>query len=130
MSECPIPCNVCGSVDVEELGSRDRDGRPLRTTICQRCGLVWSNPRPGEGDVRRYYAGEYRLDYKGQATPSLRHTARSGRGALNRYRSLAPFLKTGDRVLDAGAGGGEVVDRKSTRLNSSHSRASRMPSSA
>jgi SAM-dependent methyltransferase len=96
-------------VDVEELGSRDRNGRPLRTTICRRCGLVWSNPRPGEDEVRRYYSREYRLDYKGHATPSLRHTARSGRGALNRYRSLAPFLNAGDRILDAGAGGGEVV---------------------
>ncbi len=109
MSDCPIPCNLCGSIDVDELGLRDRDGRPLRTTICRKCGLVWSNPRPGEDEVRRYYSREYRLDYKGQATPSLRHTARSGRGALNRYRSLAPFLKRGDRILDAGAGGGEVV---------------------
>ncbi len=109
MTRCPIPCNLCGSVDVDELGSRDRDGHPLRTTICRQCGLVWSNPRPGEDEVRRYYSREYRLDYKGCATPSLRHIARSGRGALNRYRDLAPFLKPGDRVLDAGAGGGEVV---------------------
>lgn len=109
MSECPIPCNLCGSIEVDVLGRRDRDGRPLRTTICRRCGLVWSNPRPSEDEVRRYYSREYRLDYKGQATPSLRHTARSGRGALNRYRGLSPFLKTGDRILDAGAGGGEVV---------------------
>jgi SAM-dependent methyltransferase len=109
VSECPIPCNLCGSIDIEEVGSRDRDGRPLRTTICRQCGLVWSNPRPGEEEVRRYYSREYRLDYKGRDTPSLRHTARSARGALNRYRSLAPFLTTGDRVLDVGAGGGEVV---------------------
>jgi len=109
VSECPIPCNLCGAVDIEEVGSRDRDGHPLRTTICRRCGLVWSNPRPAEDEVRRYYSREYRLDYKGHATPSLRHTARSARGALNRYRSLAPFLKTGDRILDAGAGSGEVV---------------------
>jgi len=91
------------------IGTRDRDRRPLRTTICRRCGLVWSNPRPTEEEVRRYYSSEYRLDYKGQATPSLRHVARSGRGALNRYQALAPFLKPGDRILDAGAGGGEVV---------------------
>ncbi len=106
---CPIPCNLCGSDDVDELGSRDRDGRALRTTICTRCGLVWSNPRPSETEVRRYYSREYRLDYKGRATPSLRHIARSGRGALNRYRGLSRFLKGGDRVLDVGAGGGEVV---------------------
>jgi 2-polyprenyl-3-methyl-5-hydroxy-6-metoxy-1,4-benzoquinol methylase len=109
VSECAIPCNVCGSIDVEELSSRDRNGRPLRTTICRRCGLVWSNPRPSEEEVRRYYSGEYRLDYKGQTSPPLRHTARSGRGALNRYRGLVPYLKPGDRILDAGAGAGEVV---------------------
>ena len=109
MIECPIPCNLCGATDVDVIGERDRDGRPLRTTICRACGLVWSNPRPGEAEVRRYYSREYRLDYKGQATPSLRHVARSGRGALNRYRGLAPYLASGDRILDAGAGGGEVV---------------------
>lgn len=59
--------------------------------------------------MRRYYAGAYRLEYKGRSTPSLRHIARSGRGALNRYRALAPHLTPGDRILDAGAGGGEVV---------------------
>jgi SAM-dependent methyltransferase len=109
VTECPIPCNLCGSIDVEVIGTRDRDGHPLRTTICRQCGLVWSNPRPGEDDVRRYYSREYRLHYKGHATPSLRHIARSARGALNRYRTLAPYIKDGARILDAGAGGGEVV---------------------
>lgn len=109
MSEGLIPCNLCGASDVEVIGSRDRRGRPLRTTICRRCGLVWSNPRPTADEVRRYYSGEYRLDYKGHSTPPLRHIARSGRGALNRYRALSPYLKKGDRILDAGAGGGEVV---------------------
>jgi 2-polyprenyl-3-methyl-5-hydroxy-6-metoxy-1,4-benzoquinol methylase len=70
---------------------------------------VWSNPRPSADEIRRYYSSEYRLDYKGRSTPSLRHVARSGRGALNRYRALAPTLKRGDRILDAGSGGGEVV---------------------
>ncbi|HET9469359.1 MAG TPA: class I SAM-dependent methyltransferase [Vicinamibacterales bacterium] len=109
MIECPIPCNLCGGADVEVIGTRARDGHPLRTTICRACGLVWSNPRPSEDDVRRYYSREYRLDYKGHSTPSLRHIARSARGALNRYRTLAPYIKPGDRILDAGAGGGEVV---------------------
>jgi SAM-dependent methyltransferase len=60
-------------------------------------------------EIRRYYSGEYRLDYKGHSTPSMRNVARSARGALNRYRALSPYLKQGDRILDAGAGGGEVV---------------------
>lgn len=109
MNDAYVPCNLCGDSRVEVIGTRDRDGRPLRSTICTTCGLVWSNPRPTEEDVRRYYSQEYRLDYKGRATPSLRHVARSTRGALNRFRALKPYLRKGSRVLDVGAGGGEVV---------------------
>jgi SAM-dependent methyltransferase len=109
VSDCPIPCNLCGGSDVAVIGERDRDGHGLRTTVCRCCGLVWSNPRPSEDEVRRYYSREYRLDYKGHSTPPLRHVARSGRGALNRYRELASHLRQGGRLLDVGAGGGEVV---------------------
>ena len=108
-ADCPIPCNLCGSTDVEEVSLRDRDGRYLRTTICRVCGLIWSNPRPAGDAVRGYYSRQYRLEYKGRATPSLRHVARSGRGALNRYGALKPFLRRDDAVLDVGAGGGELV---------------------
>ena len=40
------------------------------------------------------------------------------------------FLQTGDDFLILARGNEPLKDRKSTRLNSSHSRASRMPSSA
>ena len=101
--------HLCGARDIEELSLRDRRGRYLRTTICRKCGLVWSNPRPPEETVKRYYSHEYRLDYKGRSTPSLRQTARSGLGAVNRYRALNAFLRPDDVICDVGAGGGEFV---------------------
>ena len=106
---CPIPCNLCGASDIEVLSLRDRRGGYLRTTICRRCGLVWTNPRPPEDTVRQYYAHQYRLDHLGQITPSLRLTARSGIAALYRCRALRPHLSRGDAILDVGAGGGELV---------------------
>ena len=109
LAACPIPCNLCGARDIEELSLRDRRGGYLRTTICRKCGLVWSNPRPPEETVKRYYSREYRLDYKGRSTPSLRQTARSGLGAVNRYRALNAFLRPDDVIFDVGAGGGEFV---------------------
>ena len=99
----------CGARDIKELSLRDRRGGYLRTTICRKCGLVWSNPRPPEETVKRYYSHEYRLDYKRRSTPSLRQTARSGLGAMNRYRALNAFLRPNDVIFDVGAGGGEFV---------------------
>lgn len=102
-------CDLCGADDSEVLCERDRDGKPLRTVICRECGLVYSDPRPSEEEVREYYEHEYRLDYKAAWQPSARRLYRAGRVALERVRALRELLAPGLRVLDFGAGGGEVV---------------------
>ena len=102
-------CDLCGSVDEDELCLADRDGSYLRTVICRRCGLVYSDPRPDPEKVREYYEHNYRLDYKAVAQPKPKHVYRSSKIAVERYQSIAKYLKPGSRVLDFGAGSGEVV---------------------
>ena len=102
-----LPCNLCGARDVDVLSLGDRDGNALRTVICNACGLVWTDARPD--DRGAYYARRYRLDYKRAVTPRLKHVYRAGRVAIDRYRNIAPFLKSGARVLDVGSGGGELL---------------------
>jgi 2-polyprenyl-3-methyl-5-hydroxy-6-metoxy-1,4-benzoquinol methylase len=104
-----IPCDLCGSTDEEELCLTDRDGNHLRTMICRSCGLVYSYPRPGSKQVRDYYEHSYRMDYKATFQPKPKHVYRAGKVALARFHRLAPILKRGSRVLDFGAGSGEVV---------------------
>lgn len=106
---CTIPCNLCGSVDAEQIRTKDRHGAHLRSVICRQCGLVWTDPRPAPEQVREFYAQEYRLGFKGTYQPKPKHTYRSGKVAVERYQRLRNVLKTGMRVLDVGAGGGEVV---------------------
>src|SRR6187549_942034 len=60
------PCNLCGARNEIVVGTRDRDGHPLRTVLCRTCGLVWTNPRPSAADMNAYYETTYRADYKGQ----------------------------------------------------------------
>ena len=108
-SACSVPCDLCGATAVAELGQRDRDGHPLRTVICRHCGLVYSDPRPDAAQVRAYYEHSYRTDYKATYQPKAKHVYRAGKVALERYRRLVAVLTPGCRVLDFGAGGGEVV---------------------
>lgn len=108
-TSCSIPCDLCGSGDVKEISTIDRDGSYLRTVVCRRCGLVWSDPRPSPQDVRCYYSHDYRLNYKGAYRPKPRHIYRAGRVAIDRFRTLRRVLRAGCRVFDVGAGSGEVV---------------------
>ncbi len=106
---CTVPCNLCESDDIEVVRSKDRHGKPLQSVICRRCGLVWSDPRPSPDELRRFYESEYRVDYKGSFQPKPKHAYRAGKVALDRCRRLKPLLADSARVLDVGAGSGEVV---------------------
>lgn len=104
-----VPCGLCGAREHDVVGRVDREGRPLRTVICRRCGLVYTNPRPAPADIDRYYATEYRADYKGAAAPRLRKIVRGLLGAHERLRSLRPMLHERVTLLDVGCGAGELV---------------------
>ena len=106
---CSIPCNACGSEAVEELSLKDRNGNYLRTVICRRCGLIWSDPRPPEDQLRKYYASDYRREYKGVYLPRLKHIFRDANDALRRSRFLEEVLSEDVSILDIGSGTGVFV---------------------
>ena len=107
VNACSIPCNLCGGSEVSVLSSRSRSGKPLRTVICQGCGLVWSDPRPH--DARQFYEEEYRLSYKHTYNPKPKHVLRAGQVALSRFEKVEQLLPSRKTVLDVGTGGGEFA---------------------
>ncbi len=106
---CSIPCNLCGSSDVEVVSLKDRKGDYLRTVICRNCGLIWSDPRPAEEEIREFYSKDYRAEYKGINRPKKKHIYRGAKEAMRRYLFLRDFLRKDDSVLDIGAGNGTFV---------------------
>lgn len=84
-TECTIPCNLCGSLSVETLSLKDRNGYYLRTVICKKCGLIWSDPRPAEENIKKFYLKEYRKEYKGITRPKKKHIYRDSKEAIKRY---------------------------------------------
>jgi 2-polyprenyl-3-methyl-5-hydroxy-6-metoxy-1,4-benzoquinol methylase len=105
----PVACNLCGADEPDVVATRDRRGRPLRTVVCRRCGLVYSNPRPAAAVVRSNYSPAYRQEDKGTKVPPRRQLVKGARGARARAGALAGILAPGMRVLDVGCGAGELV---------------------
>lgn len=101
-----IPCNLCSSVEAEEVGTIDREGNPLRTVMCVRCGLVWTDPRPTEEQTRKFYRDDYRLAYKATYAPRKKHALRETERAIERADRLSQLLQAGTKVLDVGSAGG------------------------
>lgn len=101
------PCNLCGGQDVAVIGNRSRTGKPLRSVICNACGLVWTDPLPH--NPRTYYEDDYRVEYKGTFTPKPKHILRAGKVALLRRGLLGNVLAEPKAILDVGTGGGEFA---------------------
>ena len=108
-AECSIPCNLCGSRIVEILSLKDRKGDYLRTIICKKCGLIWSDPRPADEKIKEFYSKEYRKEYKGLTKPKKKHVYRDAKEAIKRYNYFKEILSKDDSVLDIGAGNGVFV---------------------
>lgn len=108
-NNCSIPCNLCGSTDIHEVCLKDRHGGFLRTVICVKCGLIWSDPRPGDDEIRDFYSKEYRKEYKLQFQPKLKHVYRDAKEALRRYDFLKETINRDHQIADVGSGSGVFV---------------------
>jgi SAM-dependent methyltransferase len=104
---CSKPCNLCGETVISVLSTVSRSGNPLRTVICENCGLVWTDPLPH--NPRSYYTDAYRVEYKGTFTPKPKHILRAGKVALHRRMMLDNLLALPKNILDVGTGGGEFA---------------------
>lgn len=101
------PCKLCGSGEALILAIRSRDGKHLRSVICSKCGLAWTDPLPI--NVQHFYENDYRVSYKGNYSPKPKHIFRAGQVALTRHRQIEQFIATPLNILDVGSGGGEFT---------------------
>lgn len=64
-----IPCGLCGGEEFFVVAERDCVGLPVRTVICNRCGLIFINPRPAAAWYRQFYSslGGRHHEYKASA---------------------------------------------------------------
>lgn len=102
-------CPVCQCQEGIVLSEWSRDGAPLKTVLCIECSMARTDPMPSDEELRDFYHEEYRVSYKGVLVPAKKHVLRAARLAKQRLDVILPHLAANERLLDVGAGGGELV---------------------
>ena len=95
--------------EIEVVSERDRRGRPLRTVIDMNTGLVRNDPIPGDAELEKFYAEDYRREYKSAEKPRRRQIVRNFRRVAAHVRAFRDVIGGAQSVLDVGAGSGEFV---------------------
>ena len=107
-------CNLCGSSRFVVLTTRDRYGYPAQAHACERCGLVFINPRMTAQAYERFYDGVYRplvSAFHGRLIDATTIQDEQRTYAAERAEFIRPFvggaaLKT---MLDIGGSTGVVA---------------------
>jgi len=107
----PQPCDLCGSANHRVFATKGRYGLPLRTVICEGCGLVYTNPRPSDAETADFYHDHYWGRYKGQSQPDERFFRRRLPKIKSMHAELRPFLTPGAAVLEIGCSVGALLSR-------------------
>jgi 2-polyprenyl-3-methyl-5-hydroxy-6-metoxy-1,4-benzoquinol methylase len=117
-----VPCPVCASKSHSLVARMDRRLKPLRTVMCDDCGLFYSNPMPTKDELTTYYQKEYRKDYQlALLKPSEKHVKKKRNEAKARYANIRAEL-TRDKLslLDFGCGSGELVHEYASHGHDAH----------
>lgn len=67
MSEYVVKCNLCGADNTKLLFIE----KGFNTLKCQKCGLIYLNPRPSEQEVRKIYSKDF---FTGQSSCGIQGT--------------------------------------------------------
>lgn len=110
-------CDLCAGERFVQIARRDRYGIPLRTRLCEGCGLVFLSPRPDPASYAELYARWYRplvSAYSGRekTATSLAAQQEAYAASLDEHL-LRPFLRDrprGGLLLDLGGSTGAVAD--------------------
>jgi len=102
-------CDLCGSSSFETISEFDRHHKPLKTGLCQGCGLIMHMPVPSEDEISAYYAHDYRRDYHGECKPSPRRIMRAWNNGQRIVDQIKAYIPESSQVFEVGAGIGCTV---------------------
>lgn len=97
-------CPLCGNADFTLIAEKDRYAIPLRTVVCDRCGLIFTYRRMTAASARIFYSEYYRHIYEGVANPT--RESLEERYRIQEHGRIPKFLRPGSVIVEIGSGGG------------------------
>lgn len=104
-----VLCDLCGADDSAVIARTGRLRLPVRTVICRRCGLVYTDPVLELEDYSPEDAEKVRRLRRPAARPSEKYLAKNQRRADGALAILEPILCPGMRALDVGCAAGTLL---------------------
>ncbi len=78
---------------------------------CEKCGFLFTNPRPQESDIKKYYESDEYISHKSNKKTLFNTAYRLVRNlAIKKKFKLISELKQGNTLLDIGCGTGEFIN--------------------
>lgn len=119
LQETLLSCPICGGVDFVPKGEiRDHHltQELFHLTTCSACGFDFTNPRPKQEQIGRYYASENYISHTDTATSISDRLYRFARNwALRKKHRLVALYKPKGRLLDVGCGTGAFLGYMKSR---------------
>ena len=108
-----INCKNCDSYDFNVILNNDRYGIDYKLVICNKCGLLLSNPRLDKESLNIFYERLYRKLYTGNEIASSSFFYKQYQKGKIIYEYLKPFLKNKKQkeslVVEVGCGAGGIL---------------------
>jgi len=96
-----VKCPLCKSENYTTIAEKDRYAIPLKTVICENCGLIRSYKQLNERSSRRFYQKYYRGIYESNPQEEINR-----RYHLAKKKKIPKYATKDKIILELGCGGG------------------------
>jgi 2-polyprenyl-3-methyl-5-hydroxy-6-metoxy-1,4-benzoquinol methylase len=110
-----VCCDLCGADEPRVISQTGRLGLPVRTVICRRCGLVYTDPIRELDDYEGEDREKVRRLQKPASRPSEKYLAKNRLRAEAAMQLLAPRVRKDMRALDVGCAAGTLLSMLRTQ---------------
>lgn len=102
-----VKCAVCNSNKFFNLSEKDKHGIKMNVVICEKCGLVQTNPRMDKESYNEFYNSEYRKINRGSTKPTEEYFLTEYYNGKKIYNYLGGV--SGKFVVEIGTGMGGIL---------------------